>query len=462
MPKPIPFVSIVLPVYKNCETLSELHRQISTICQQNQIDYEILFIIDASPDASLAIVQNLSREDPRVRYYSFEKNVGQHHAVLKGIKLSEGEIIISMDADLQDPPAMIPRLLRKLEEGYEAVFAGRRGKYESAMRLFTSKIFKYFLHHFCKVPKDAGMFFAITRRMAKALQTIPMRRPFVVAMIGLTELKHCSLPCARSRNYLGKTAYTSRKRLSIGISTLIDILILKKFHGFSQTQKTYYAKADHPSIFPENHPTFIDKLLGKTFEYLPTCSEEKMIEVGCGMGRFTLPIAQKQKNIQGLDISPALLEALQKRMPSIPVHCADILLPPKNLEKQFDIALGYFVLHHLPDPKKAFASISSLLKPRGKIFFIEPNPFNLLYYLQILFHPKMRWKNERYMLKMRKKTILEALTDFSEIKVERFGFFPPFLHKKWGKWEQKLEKISFWNLFLPYQVFYAEKNSKTH
>ena len=134
------FVSIVIPVYKNAETLLELHAELKHhLCG---IGFEILFVDDASPDHSFMILQNLASRDPQVRLIRLVKNVGQNRAILRGFSACKGDRIVVMDADLQDPPSAVLELLSKLDRGWDVVFAGRRGKYESDFRLLTSKMFK--------------------------------------------------------------------------------------------------------------------------------------------------------------------------------------------------------------------------------------------------------------------------------------------------------------------------------
>ena len=301
------------------------------------------------------------------------------------------------------------------------------------------------------------MFVAMSREMVDALKKISMPTPFVVAMIGLTGLKTCSVPISREKRKAGKTSYTSFMRLRLGITTIYQVLCIKRKALHSLRQKKYFNKANQRSIFPENYPTYIQWQIEKALEYLPITPDQKVLEIGCGMGRFTIPLAEKQIQIEGLDISSSLIEKLNLYKPSIPTHCVDLLDLPTTLNGQYDVVIGFFVLHHLQDLKKAFDAISRLLKPQGRVLFIEPNPYNLLFYLQILFHPKMRWKNKRYMLNIRRPLLTSAMREFTHFQMERFGFFPPFLHQKLGKIERKLEKIPICGPFLPFQVFYGEK-----
>ncbi len=105
------------------------------------------------------------QRDPRVRLLSHAANRGQHQAVMTGLAAAQGEWSVIMDADLQDPPEALPALLNKGRVGYGAVFAGRRGRYESAGRLLTSRLIKWTMRQLTGLPSDAGIFVAINREL---------------------------------------------------------------------------------------------------------------------------------------------------------------------------------------------------------------------------------------------------------------------------------------------------------
>ncbi len=228
-------ISIILPVYNNETTLLELHSQLVSVLEKKKLFFEIIFVNDASFDRSISILNQIAAEDSRVKIISFETNKGQNQAVLEGLRHSQGSIMVVMDADLQDSPQIIPKILHKLNQGYDAVFVGRLGKYESFMRILTSKFFKFCLAYLLKLPRDAGLFFTITKKTALNLQKIPMPRPYIVAMIGLIQSKTCSIPFIRYKQKQNKTGYTFFKRLKIALSALFFIIRHKsKLHHMSK------------------------------------------------------------------------------------------------------------------------------------------------------------------------------------------------------------------------------------
>jgi len=215
-----PAISVVIPVYRNADTLDELHRRLTAALEGMRSSFEIVFVDDACPAGSWPVLEALGLRDRRVVGLRMERNVGQHQAVLAGLSYARGERIVILDADLQDPPEAIPALLAKLGEGYAAVFAGRRGLYESLPRLLTSQLFKSTLHVILGLPRDAGLFVVFDRRVADRLLAYRVRHPFIVAMIGGTGLPMISVPVARDTRPQGRTAYTSLRRLQVAVHAL--------------------------------------------------------------------------------------------------------------------------------------------------------------------------------------------------------------------------------------------------
>lgn len=209
-----PDVSVVIPVYRNADALVELHRRLCRALEGEGLGFEILFVDDGCPAGSSSKLWELARRDSRVAALCLAANVGQHRAVLLGLAHARGEWAVVMDGDLQDPPEAIPELLRKGREGPLAVFAGRRGSYESSFRLLTSRLFKGLLHVLCGVPADAGLYVALHRLAVERLLRLGGPCPFVVALIGATGVPSVSVPVVRARRPQGRSAYTAWRRVT--------------------------------------------------------------------------------------------------------------------------------------------------------------------------------------------------------------------------------------------------------
>ena len=229
-------LSVIIPVYRNADTLVELHRRITQILEGLGSSYEIIFVNDACPKGSWGVLEDLCREDTHVCAIALEKNYGQNTAVLVGLTNALGERAVIMDADLQDPPEAIPRLLTEMEKGFPVVFAGRRGKYEPLHRLLTSKVFKYLLHLICGLPTDAGIYVAISAEGVQRLLCLYAPKPFIVAMIGCSGLAMTSIPVVRTNRSSGESAYSSWKRLETGLLAVLWALLWKYWFNPRQVQ----------------------------------------------------------------------------------------------------------------------------------------------------------------------------------------------------------------------------------
>lgn len=208
-------VSVVVPVFRNAATLPELHRRLCAALADRVGTFEIVYVDDACPAGSSAVLRDLAAGDPSVALVALSENVGQHRAVLAGLATARGEWVVVLDADLQDPPEAIGELLAH-RHGVAAVFAGRRGRYESPARLFTSRLFKRTLHLLSGVPADAGLFVAMHRTLVERLLAMAGPRPFIVSMIGCAGLPMRSIPVQRASRPVGRSAYSAWARVASG------------------------------------------------------------------------------------------------------------------------------------------------------------------------------------------------------------------------------------------------------
>jgi 2-polyprenyl-3-methyl-5-hydroxy-6-metoxy-1,4-benzoquinol methylase len=185
-----------------------------------------------------------------------------------------------------------------------------------------------------------------------------------------------------------------------------------------------------------------------------------VLEVGCGTGRYTLIMAEMGIRIEGLDLTPELLDTLRAETAGrleIPLHACDLIDCPTEMFGRYDAVIGYFVLHHLHDLDASFAAIARLVRPGGCVAFLEPNPLNPLYYVQITLTPEMSWKGERGIFQMRPKVIAAAMNrvGIEDVFVHRFGFFPPMVtnRRRGIALESAFERFPLWRPALPFQLF---------
>ena len=217
-----PRIAVVAPVYGNEATLRPLARRLAAALEGR--DWRLRLVVDASPDGSAAVAGALAAEDPRIAVTVLEVNGGQHAAIARGLA-DEGsaDVWVCLDADLQDPPEAVPLLLDRLARGDVAtVFAGRRGRYESAARRLTGGVHRRLAARLTGLPADAGAFFAMDRDVRDAVVAAVRDRgaPSVVLAVGGAGRPVASLPVERDRRSEGRSAWTARTRLRQSLRSL--------------------------------------------------------------------------------------------------------------------------------------------------------------------------------------------------------------------------------------------------
>lgn len=213
-----PDLAFVIPVYRHPESLSELVRRVQVVADLLERSSEVILLDDGSPDDSWRALQKLAKDNPPVvRALRMPRNVGQHTAVLIGLREARAEWCVVLDQDLQDPPEAIADLLRA-SDGVDVVFAGRSGVYQPLLRTLSGRAYRYLVGLLTSAPDDSGMFFIIRRSAVERLLDLPVTTTSVVAMIGLAGLTCRSRPTRRSAQQA--TNYTTRLRILSGLRML--------------------------------------------------------------------------------------------------------------------------------------------------------------------------------------------------------------------------------------------------
>jgi polyisoprenyl-phosphate glycosyltransferase len=208
-------VAVIVPVHGNAATLRVLTERLGAALAGRT--WRLRLVIDASPDDSLAVAQALAAADPRVAVTGLTVNVGQHAALAQGLAAeADADAWVCLDADLQDPPEAVPLLLDRLAAGdVGAVFAGRRGRYESRLRRLTGTLHRRLAARLTGLPPDAGAFFAMDAGVRSAVVTAMTAEgaPSVVLAVARARVPSTSVPVARDLRPVGRSAWTGRARL---------------------------------------------------------------------------------------------------------------------------------------------------------------------------------------------------------------------------------------------------------
>ncbi len=214
-----PVLSIVIPVYNEEEVLPELCRLLYQTLSSIGESWEVIFINDGSQDRSSETLRAIPPGDGQVKIIEFSRNFGHQAAVTAGIDHARGEAVIVMDSDLQDPPDVLPRMVKRWRQGVEVVYAVRKKRKESWLKR-ASYFFFYRLLGFLSdtdIPLDAGDFCLMDRCVADQLRQLPEHGRFVRGLRAWVGFRQEPLEYERSARFAGKEKYTGVKLIQLAL-----------------------------------------------------------------------------------------------------------------------------------------------------------------------------------------------------------------------------------------------------
>ena len=235
-----PRFSIVAPAFNEEEVLPEFYRRVREVMDALGEPWELILINDGSRDNTLAVMRELHAKDPRVKIVSFSRNFGHQLAITAGLDYASGDAVIIIDADLQDPPEVIPELIAKWREGYDVVYAVRKErKGESWFKEWTAKLFYRLIYRITDVdiPKDTGDFRLMDRKVVEALRTMRERNRFMRGLSVWVGFKQAGVYYVREPRFAGETKYPFRKMLKFALDAITSFsyvpLQLATYTGFA-------------------------------------------------------------------------------------------------------------------------------------------------------------------------------------------------------------------------------------
>jgi glycosyltransferase involved in cell wall biosynthesis len=201
---------VVVPVYNEEDALPEFHRRLAAALAKLSLDAEIIYVNDGSNDASLQILRRLRNDDPRVAVVDLSRNFGKEIAVTAGLDHSRGDAAVVIDADLQDPPELIPQLVAEWKSGYDVVYATRidRGG-ESRLKKATAYGFYRVINQISrvKIPSDTGDFRLLSRRAVESLRQLREQHRFMKGLFTWIGYPQKGIPYNRDSRYAGTTKW---------------------------------------------------------------------------------------------------------------------------------------------------------------------------------------------------------------------------------------------------------------
>jgi polyisoprenyl-phosphate glycosyltransferase len=232
-------LSVIIPVYNEEKNVNLLYDRLHSVVLSLGENYEFIFINDGSKDKTLLHVKELASRDSSVKFIDFSRNFGHQVAVTAGLNLCQGKRVVIIDADLQDPPELILDMNRKMDEGYNVVFAKRaKREGESFFKLITAKIFYRLMASVTTIdiPLDTGDFRMMDRKVVDTLNQMPEHHKFIRGMVSWIGFNQTYVEYDRDKRYAGETGYTFRKMLRFavdGITAFSNVpLKLAMYAGF--------------------------------------------------------------------------------------------------------------------------------------------------------------------------------------------------------------------------------------
>jgi len=215
--------SIVAPVFNEHECLPEFYKRISKVMDAFRSTWELILVDDGSTDGSTGIILDLARRDKRVRPLIFARNFGHQIAATAGMDHAGGQAVIVIDADLQDPPEVIAKLIAKWQEGYQVVYAIRRKREgEGWFKLTSASLFYRLIYRITdvKIPLDTGDFRLLDRQVVKVMSSMRERHRFLRGMAAWVGFRQVGVPYDRKERFAGVTKYPFRKMLKLALNAI--------------------------------------------------------------------------------------------------------------------------------------------------------------------------------------------------------------------------------------------------
>ena len=219
-------ISIVIPMYYEEEVAKQCYEKVTEVMSSlNNYDYEIIFVDDGSKDKTLEILENIQKNDMKVKIISFSRNFGHQAAVTAGIKYVTGDAAVIIDADLQDPPETIPDMIKLWEEGNDVVYGKRKSREgESRFKLLSAKMFYKVLNALSdvEIPKDTGDFRLVDKKVLDVVNNMPEHNKFLRGLFSWTGFEQKANEYERKERFAGKTKYPLKKMLKLASDGIIS------------------------------------------------------------------------------------------------------------------------------------------------------------------------------------------------------------------------------------------------
>lgn len=221
-------ISIVIPIFNEELSINSFYSELSKVLCGINSEFEILFIDDGSHDNSVKILKTLMAKDNRIKLIEFSRNFGKEAALTAGIDFANGDALIPIDVDLQDPPELIKKLIAKWQEGFDVVLAKRINRdSDSFLKRITSHFFYrlYNLISKVKIPADVGDFRLIDKKVIEALRKLPENQRFMKGLFAWIGFSQCTVEYSRNIRMGGYSKFNGISLIRLAIDGIINFSI---------------------------------------------------------------------------------------------------------------------------------------------------------------------------------------------------------------------------------------------
>ncbi len=227
--KPRTTFSVVIPIWNEEIVIPILYQRVVDVMEKTGESWDLICINDGSTDSSLALLRELQRDDPRVKIIDFSRNFGHQVAISAGMDFAEGDAVIIMDADLQDPPEVILKMIERWREGYDVAYAVRtKREGETWFKLWTAKLFYRIIQQVANVdiPLDTGDFRLMDRKAILAMRRLREKHRFMRGLSSWVGFKQIGVEYERAERFAGETKYPLRKMLTLATNAITSFSYL--------------------------------------------------------------------------------------------------------------------------------------------------------------------------------------------------------------------------------------------
>lgn len=218
-------ISLVIPCFNEEEVLVEFYSRAYKVFHDKDYSYEFIFIDDGSKDSTSSILRQLCKENTNCKALILSRNFGHQNAVSAGLAFSEGDAVVIIDADLQDPPELIPQMINLWVDGNEVVYGQRiKRKGETFFKKITAKYFYILLNKLSDVfiPKDTGDFRLIDRKVIEVFNEMPEKEKFIRGIISWIGFNQIAFQYERDERYAGESKYPLKKMITFALNGILS------------------------------------------------------------------------------------------------------------------------------------------------------------------------------------------------------------------------------------------------